>query len=71
MLIRILSAWNGSPPCGSVADVPDALAQSQINAGNAERVFVPAPRQPVIETAMAEPFETVEAAVSVKKGRRR
>ena len=49
MNVRVLTAWPGSPPCGSVADVPDALAAQMIRLGHAEPVAPPA-RASRIET---------------------
>lgn len=40
MIVRILTAWAGSPPCGTVADVPDTLAAAMIRLGHAEPVRV-------------------------------
>lgn len=67
MVVRVLSEWVGSPACGSVADVPDALAIDRIRDGSAERVEV-ARVQAQPETASVAPSET---AVAFKKGRRR
>jgi hypothetical protein len=55
MWIRVLTAWTGSPPCGEVADLPDALARAQIQAGHAEPAQASASFAP--ETAMLEPGE--------------
>ena len=60
MRVRILTAWPGSPPCGTVADLPDALAQARVRVGYAEPV-APAPSVagPAVgpETAMLAPAE--------------
>ena len=61
MQVRILSEWPGSPRCGAVANVPDALALERIAAGCAERVDVGP------ETAMRDSGETAMQP----KGRRR
>lgn len=52
-MIRILTAWAGSPPCGTVADLPDALAVMQVGRGWAEAVAPAA----APETAMVAPGE--------------
>jgi hypothetical protein len=51
VLIRVLSEWPGSPPCGTVSAVPDDVAVSRIAQGFAERVHVP-------ETTMVAAPET-------------
>lgn len=57
MLIRVLSEWAGSPKCGAVADVPDALASERIRTGWAEAVTPPVAQAPIVvpETAEAQP----------------
>jgi hypothetical protein len=68
MLIRILSAWAGSPACGAVADVPDAIAVDRIKTGWAEAVIVAA--QPVLETAVVAQAERAVAPANRRgKGR--
>jgi len=66
MWIRVLSEWPGSPRCGTVADVPDAIAGPQVQAGFAERVVPPDVPCVVLsvlagvagpETAMLQPGE--------------
>ena len=72
MRIRILSAWPGSPACGTVAVVEDAVAHGRIRSGDAEPVEMPAAR-PVVEIAVADgPVETAIAppARPWKRGRR-
>lgn len=61
MLVRVLSAWPGSPQCGTVADVADPMARERIKAGYAEAVDVP--RAVVPEMAIPAP---VERAVKAK-----
>jgi len=55
MIVRILSAWPGSPPCGAVGEVPDPIAVDRIRGGWAEAVRLPAEAGP--ETAMRAPAE--------------
>jgi hypothetical protein len=70
MLVRILSEWAGSPKCGTVADVPDALALDRIRTGWAEAVIVAAPPAPVIEAAIVAPVEReVVPTAKRRKGR--
>ena len=38
MRVRVLTAWPGSPPCGAVGEVDDAVALVQLARGNAERI---------------------------------
>jgi hypothetical protein len=54
MLVRVLSEWAGSPPCGVVADLPAALVLPRIASGHAEAV---APPPAATETAMVQPGE--------------
>jgi hypothetical protein len=69
MLVRILSEWAGSPVCGSVADVPDALALDRIKNGWAEAVIVVAPPAPIVEAAIPAPVEReIAPAVKRRKG---
>ena len=38
MRVRVLSEWPDSPPCGTVADLPEAVARDRVQTGFAERV---------------------------------
>lgn len=58
MIIRVLTAWSGSPACGVVADVDDAIAAARINSGDAELVGVQ-----VVVSADAQAMSVIEAAV--------
>jgi hypothetical protein len=70
MRVRILSAWPGSPPCGAVADVDDAIASARVSSGEAERAADAAPGR-VVETAMdTTPVETALAPAARPKGRK-
>ncbi len=62
MMVRILSERAGSPRCGTVAELPDALARDRIQTGWAEAVTVAARPTPAIEAAV--PVAAVETAVS-------
>jgi hypothetical protein len=57
MWIRVLTAWSGSPPCGEIADLPDALARAQIQAGHAEPAQASARVPAAPETTMVTPGE--------------
>lgn len=66
MLVRILSAWTGSPPCGVVAEVPDGMARERIQSGYAEAVTVMAP---TVEAAVPPVAERAVMPAG-RKGRR-
>ena len=63
MWIRVLTEWPGSPRCGALANVPDALALPRLGAGFAELVSVPAvaivPPVPAVPVARGVEPETV------------
>jgi hypothetical protein len=66
MVIRVLTAWVGSPPCGAVADLPDLEAARAIGLGDAEAVVPTRATAPASATVAPH-----ERAVSVVKGRTR
>lgn len=67
MWIRVLSEWSGSPKCGCVADVPDAMALDRIRGGWAEAVVVVAR---AVETAVSQDAVDVRATAGVGKRKR-
>jgi len=67
MIVRVLSEWPGSPKCGTVADVPDAMAAERIRMGYAEPVAL-APAAAPVEMAVQQ--ARVETRVEPKRRRR-
>ncbi len=72
MRVRVLSEWSGSAPCGTVAEVPDALARERIRTGWAEPVTeaVVAPVASAPEAAIVAPVErAVKPRANARGGR--
>ena len=69
MRVRILSEWAGSPKCGTVAEVPDAMAAERIRSGWAEPEHPPLAGSSAPETAVAQPTTETRPAFAQKKRR--